>query len=58
MIGLAEQYGIKMVDASSLESFAGDPNAFYDDIHMMPSNSELMVRHIIKVANLGGKDSF
>ena len=58
LIGLTARYGVNMVDASSLESFAGDPHAFYDDIHMMSSNSELLVRYIIRAANLGGRDSF
>jgi hypothetical protein len=51
-------YGINIVDASRLESFDGDPNGFFDDIHMTHANSALLVRYIVQEMKKGENDSF
>ncbi|HDS29649.1 MAG TPA: DUF1574 domain-containing protein [Firmicutes bacterium] len=33
-------------DYSDIESFSGDPNDFYDEIHMRPKNGELLLKHL------------
>ncbi|MCX6645636.1 MAG: hypothetical protein NTY09_04665 [bacterium] len=40
-------------DYRNPESFGGDPTAFYDEVHMLPSNGALLVRDL-----LSGLDSY
>jgi hypothetical protein len=42
-------------DYTSIDSFGGNPDDFYDEIHMRPQNCELLIRHLIGDSE-GGDD--
>ncbi|MEA1996443.1 MAG: hypothetical protein U9N45_02350 [Gemmatimonadota bacterium] len=55
----AGKYGFKLVECQNLESFGGDASSFYDEIHMKQSNSDLLIRYLVREAGFrGGKDTF
>jgi hypothetical protein len=45
--GLQARYHFVLFDMSLLSSFGGSPTAFYDGVHMMPSNYRKMIRVVL-----------
>lgn len=43
--------GVRVVDATSVASFNGDPRGFYDAVHMTPENSRQLVAHVFDQAS-------
>ncbi|MCE5272622.1 hypothetical protein LLH00_15180 [bacterium] len=45
---LAASEGVVLVDAQNIDSFGGDPDKFYDEIHMFAENSNRMADYVLK----------
>ena len=52
-----EQYGYSLRDYSRVENFGGSPNRFYDEIHMMPINQEVLLDKLLRGAAAGRGDT-
>ncbi len=47
---LADRYSFRVVDLSTVASFNGDPNAFYDGVHPTRANGDRMIDAIVEQA--------
>jgi hypothetical protein len=45
---LRHRYRFALLDYSYIDSFGGDPSAFYDGVHVMQSNADRIVRAAVK----------
>ncbi len=45
---LHRSHPFTLADMTKLSSFGGDPSAFYDHVHMRPSNMRLMLEQVLK----------
>jgi hypothetical protein len=43
-----QAHGVYLVDFSRIERFGGQPNEFYDEIHMRPSNQALLLKALFR----------
>ena len=45
---LAQVYRVAIVDCSRIESFHGDPNAFYDGVHIKKENADRIIDTVVR----------
>ena len=45
---LRPRYRFALLDYSYIESFGGDPSAFYDGVHIMTKNADLITEAAVK----------
>ena len=48
--GLEKRYRLKVVDLTELSSFGGDPNGFYDGVHITRENSDRVIDALVERA--------
>ena len=48
--GLEKRYRLKVVDLTELSSFGGDPDGFYDGVHITQENSDRVIDALVERA--------
>ena len=46
-----DAHGIKFRDFSRIDAFGGDPQLFYDEMHMRPTNHSLLLAELLGEVN-------